>query len=316
MKCLVAVVGPTAVGKSRLVLRLAQDFHGEIVNADSRQVYRYMDIGTAKPSHADRAVARHHLIDIINPDESFSLAVYQRLAGKAIEGIQQQGKLPLLVGGSGLYVWSVVEGWKIPPVPPDTELRRNLETRARQEGTYALYRELQEVDAIAATKIMPNNLRRIIRALEIYRATGRRVSDLWQKQALPFPVLIIGLTTQRDDLYYRIDSRVEQMIEEGLVDEVRDLMERRYSLDLPSLSGIGYRHMGMFLQERLDLPTAVQQMKHDTHQFARRQYAWFHLDDSRIHWFHVHDDVQEKATSLVTGFLSGPPNKRVSHEFQ
>ncbi len=275
-----------------------------------------MDIGTAKPSHADRAVARHQLIDIIDPDESFSLAVYQRLASKAIEGIQQQGKLPLLVGGSGLYVWSVVEGWKIPPVPPDTELRRNLETRARQEGTYALYRELQEVDPIAATKIMPNNLRRIIRALEIYRATGKRVSELWQKQALPFPVLIIGLTTQRDDLYYRIDSRVEQMIEEGLVDEVRDLMERRYSLDLPSLSGIGYRHMGMFLQERLDLPTAVQQMKHDTHQFARRQYTWFHLDDSRIHWFHVHDDAQEKASTLVKGFLSSPPNKRVSHEFQ
>ena len=314
MKCLIAIVGPTAVGKSQLALRLAQDFDGEIVNADSRQVYRYMEIGTAKPSQDDRSLIRHHLIDIINPDEPFSLAIYQGLADKAIEGTQHQGKIPFLVGGSGQYVWSVLEGWKIPPVPPDAELRHNLQTRAREKGTYALYQELQRLDPAAATKIMPNNLRRIIRALEISQVTGERASQLWQKQAPPFPVLSIGLTTQRNDLYHRIDSRVEEMIKQGLVEEVRDLMARSYSLDLPSMSGIGYRHMGMFLDGRLDLSTAVQQMKHDTHRFARRQYAWFHLDDSRIHWFDVHHDVHEETSSLVEAFLSSPQSKRGSDE--
>src|SRR4030043_261379 len=189
MKCLVAVIGPTAVGKTKLALRLAQEFNGEIVNADSRQVYRYMDIGTAKPSQAEQSLVRHHLIDLINPDKSFSLAIYQRLAFKAIEDIQRWHKLPLLVGGSGLYVWSVIEGWKIPPVPPNSEFRQGLEKRAKENGGYALFQELQKVDPVAATRIMPGNLRRIIRALEVYRKTGQPVSELWQKQLPPYPVL-------------------------------------------------------------------------------------------------------------------------------
>ncbi|MBC8511705.1 MAG: tRNA (adenosine(37)-N6)-dimethylallyltransferase MiaA [Dehalococcoidia bacterium] len=314
MKCLVAVIGPTAVGKSRLALRLAQDFDGEIVNSDSRQVYRYMDVGTAKPSSADRSLIPHHLIDIINPDESFSLAVYHKLAGEAIEDIQQRCKLPLLVGGSGLYVWSIIEGWKIPQVPPNAQLRHGLETKAKEEGVYALYQELEKADPVAAAEIMPTNLRRIIRALEICQATGQPVSQLWQKQALPFPVLIIGLTTRRDDLYHRIDSRVEEMVKQGLVDEVKDLMARGYSLDLPSMSGIGYRQIGMFLRGNLDLPTAVQKMKYESHRFARRQYAWFHLNDARIHWFDVCDDVQEKVNNLVKAFLASLQDKRISHD--
>ena len=256
MKCLVAVVGPTAVGKSQLALHLAQDFGGEIVNADSRQVYRYMDIGTAKPSRAEMSLVRHHLIDIINPDESFSLAIYQKLAFDAIEDIQQRHKLPLLVGGSGLYVWSVIEGWKIPPVAPNAKLRRSLEIRAREKGGYALYQELQKLDQVAATKIMPTNLRRIIRALEICQTTGRPASQLWQKQPPSYPVLIIGLTIQREDLYRRIDSRVDEMI------------------------------------------------KHETHRFARHQYAWFHLDDARIHWFDEYNDTRKEAADLVSTFMN------------
>ena len=314
MKCLVAVIGPTAVGKSRLALRLAQDFDGEIVNTDSRQVYCYMDIGTAKPSRADRSLIPHHLIDIINPDEPFSLAIYHKLAGEAIEDIQRRRKLPLLVGGSGLYVWSVIDGWRIPQVSPNAQFRHGLETRAREEGVYSLYQELEKVDPVAAAKIMPTNARRIIRALEICRATGQAVSQLWQKQALPFPVLIVGLTTRRDDLYHRIDSRVEEMVKEGLVDEVKDLMARGYSLDLPSMSGIGYRQIGMFLQEKLDLPTAIQQIKYETHRFARHQYAWFHLDDTRIHWSDVRDDIQKEATNLVKAFLANPQDEQVNHE--
>ena len=303
MKCLVAVIGPTAVGKSQLALRLAQDFDGEIVNADSRQVYRHMDICTAKPSHTELLQVRHHLIDIINPDESFSLAIYQKLALEAIENIQQRHKLPLLVGGSGLYVWSIIEGWKIPRVAPNAEFRHNLEIRAKEEGSYVLYQELQKVDPVAATKIMPTNLRRIIRALEICQKTGQHVSQLWQKQPPPYPVLIIGLTMQRGNLYRRIDSRVDEMIKQGLVDEVKDLMAKGYSLDLPSMSGIGYKQIGMFLQDELDLPTAIQQMKYETHRYARHQYAWFHLDDIRIHWLNEHDDIQKETANLVTSFL-------------
>jgi len=304
MKCLVAVIGPTAVGKSQLALRLAQDFNGEIVNADSRQVYRYMDIGTAKPGQAEWSLIQHHLVDMINPDEPFSLAIYHKLASGVIEDIQQRHKLPILVGGSGLYVWSVVEGWKIPQVPPDAELRHRLETRVKEEGGYALYQELQRVDPVAATKIMPTNLRRIIRALEIYQLTGQPAYQLWQKEAPPYPILIIGLTAERGDLYKRIDFRIDEMIKQGLVDEVKDLMAKGYSLDLPSMSGIGYRQIGMFLQGELDLPTAIQQLKHETHRFARHQYAWFHLDDARIHWFDVSDDIQEKARGLVQAFLT------------
>ena len=303
MKCLVAVVGPTAVGKSQLALRLAQDFDGEIVNADSRQVYRYMDIGTAKPSRAELSLVRHHLIDIINPDGSFSLAIFQKLALEAIANIQQRHKLPLLVGGSGLYVWSVLEGWKIPPVAPNPELRQSLEVMAKEKGGYALYQELQKLDRVAATKIMPSNLRRVIRALEICQTTGQPVSQLWHKQPPPFRVLTIGLTVRRDDLYRRIDSRVDEMIKHGLVDEVKDLVARGYSLDLPSMSGIGYKQIGMFLDEKLDLPTAAQRIKHETHRFARHQYSWFRLDDARIHWLDEYSDIQKEADGLVSVFL-------------
>jgi tRNA dimethylallyltransferase len=314
MKCIVAVIGPTAVGKSQFALRLAQDFDGEIVNADSRQVYRYMDIGTAKPGHTELSQVRHHLIDIINPDESFSLAIYQKLANDAIEDIQQRHKLPLLVGGSGLYVWSVIEGWEIPQVAPDVKLRHSLEIRAKEEGGYALYQELQKVDPVAATKIMPTNLRRIIRALEICRATGQPVSKLWQKRPPTYPVLIIGLTMHRDDLYPRIDSRVDGMIKQGLIEEVKNLMAKGYSLDLPSMSGIGYKQIGKFLRGKSDLTTAIQQMKNETHRFARHQYAWFHLNDARIHWLNAHDDIQDEANSLVEAFISSPSRKQVNYE--
>jgi tRNA dimethylallyltransferase len=178
-----------------------------------------------------------------------------------------------------------------------------------------LYQELQKVDPVAATNIMPTNLRRIIRALEICQVTGQPVSQLFQKKAPPYPVLIIGLTMQRDNLYRRIDSRVDEMIKQGLVDEVRHLMTKGCSLDLPSMSGIGYKQIGMFLQGKLDLPSAIQQVKYETHRFARHQYAWFHLDDARIHWFDEYDDIQNEATNLVAAFLAGLHYKQVNYEF-
>lgn len=303
MKGLVAIVGPTAVGKSDLAFRIAQEFEGEIVSADSRQVYRYMDIGTAKPSLKQRAIIPHHLIDIVNPDEAFSLALYQKLAYEAIRNIQSRSKLPLLVGGSGLYIWALIEGWKIPEVPPDHEFRHRIEEKARKEGYYALYEELQKVDPIAALKIMPTNLRRVIRALEIYEVTGYPPSQMWHKEMPSFPVFIVGLTTNREDLYQRIDLRVDKMIKDGLVEETRDLVYKGYSLNLPAMSGIGYKQIGMFLQGKLDLPLAVKQIKYETHRFARHQFAWFRLQDKRICWFLIGQETKDKVREAVKQFI-------------
>jgi tRNA dimethylallyltransferase len=307
----IAIVGPTAVGKSELALHLAQYFPIEIVGADSRQVYRYMDIGTNKPSPAERASVPHHVIDVIEPDQDFSLAMYHQLAIEALEAIQQKGKLPLLVGGSGLYVWSLVEGWKIPHVPPDQQLRRQLEARAEQEDSQSLYRELQDIDPTAAEKINPSNIRRIIRALEIYHTTGQPPSRLQRKEAPSFPVLIIGLTQERSELYRKIDWRVDKMIQRGLVEEVEQLLKKGYSPSLPSMSGIGYKQIGQFLRGEMTLPQAIDKIKYETHRLARHQYAWFRLGDSRIHWFDTSETKAKasivalnKVKGLIEGFVS------------
>ncbi len=304
MARLVAIVGPTGVGKSRLALHLAQTFDGEIVSADSRQVYRYMDIGTAKPTRQDLSLVTHHLIDIINPDENFSLTQYQHLACIAINDIQQRNKLPILVGGSGLYVWSVLEGWQVPEVPPDTQYRESMESKAAELGREALYADLMKVDPAAAQNIDPRNLRRVIRALEVYKHTGTPYSQLQQKQAPPYEISIYGLTSERAELYHRIDSRVDGMIKRGLVDEVRKLMDTGYDLDLPSMSGMGYKQIAMYLKGELSLETAIQQIKTETHRFVRHQYSWFRLNDDRIRWFDIQTEVIPQITAEVSGFVS------------
>ena len=302
MSRLIAIVGPTAVGKSALAIRLAQVFDWEIVSADSRQVYRYVDIGTAKPSAEERALVPHHLLDVVDPDEDFSLALYQEMAYWAVEDINRRGKLALLVGGSGLYIQAVIRGFTIPSAAPDPELRRSLEERAAGEGYMALYKELEQVDADAARKIDPRNARRVIRALEVCYVTGLPFSQL-QMSEPRFQTLAIGLTTAREDLYRRIDDRVDGMIERGLVQEVQALLERGYSLDLPSLSGLGYKQIGHYLQGEIELDTVVQRIKYETHRFARHQYAWFRPRDERIHWFDVRNGVEKPIQDLVQEFL-------------
>jgi tRNA dimethylallyltransferase len=303
MNRLVTIVGPTATGKSELAVYLARTFDGEVINADSRQVYRYMDIGTAKPNAELQSLAPHHLIDIINPDQDFSLALYQKMAYQTIRDIQQRGKLPILAGGSGLYVWSVVEGWKIPPVPPHPELRQKLKERAAREGGLALYRELQELDPTAAREIDPRNVRRVIRALEVCQEGKGTISQLWSKKPPPFKILLIGLTAERQELYRRIDARIDGMIEQGLVGETRGLIEKGYGLELPSMSGIGYRQIGMVLRGELDLSTAIEQIKFETHRLARHQYGWFRLSDDRIHWFNITKEPHKRIMNLVEEFL-------------
>ncbi len=292
MKPLVAIVGPTATGKTEVSIRMAQAIGGEIVNADSRQVYRYMDIGTAKPTNEDRSRIPHHLFDIIDPDEDFSLALYQDMAGRAIDDIHQRGKTPVLAGGSGQYVWAVLEGWSAPEVPPDPVLREELESKAMTEGGDILYRELQEIDPESARKIDHRNIRRVIRALEVFRITGKRFSEIRTRTPPDFDVRIVGITVERDELYRRIDDRVDAMLARGFIDEVRSLLERGYSLDLPAMSSLGYREIGRYLNAELGLPEACEQIKFATHRFARHQYAWFRLKDERIRW------VDKKRTSV------------------
>lgn len=299
---LVVIVGPTGVGKSQMALELAQGFSGEIVNADSRQVYRYMDIGTSKPTLQEQALVPHHLIDLVNPDQPFTLALYQELAYRAIAEIQGRNRLPLLVGGSGLYIWAVVEGWQIPRIPPNPELRQRLLERARQEGPGPLYDELKARDPQAAQRIDPRNVRRVIRALEVALA-GQKLSESRGKAPPPFPVLLLGLTAGREDLYQRIDRRIDDMVEKGLVDEVRGLMDRGYGLDLPAMSGVGYKQMGRYLLGQMDLPAAIQETKFHSHRLARHQYAWFRLGDERIHWLDINKAAWEEAAGLVSEFL-------------
>ena len=293
IKPLLAIVGPTAIGKSGLALELAQKFDGEVVNADSRQVYRFMEIGTAKPSSDERSIVPHHLYDIVDPDEDFSLALYQDMAYKAIESIHEQSKLPLLVGGSGQYVWSILEGWSIPEVPPDYQLREELESRAENEGGDTLFRELQSMDPKAANQIDPKNLRRVIRALEVCLLTGKRFSDLRKKTPPDVDVQIIGLTADRDELYRRIDNRVDWMMNNGFIEEVQALLDRGYSQDLPSMSSLGYREIAEYLKGKMGLTEACQQIKYTTHNFARHQYSWFRLGDERIQWFDIGSDQSE-----------------------
>jgi len=302
MKQVVAIVGPTAVGKSRSSIRLAQAIDGEIVSADSRQVYRYMDIGTAKPSSQERAAVPHHLIDVVDPDQDFGLALYQEMAYRAVADIQHRGQVALLVGGSGLYVRAITGGFRIPQIPPNAELRRNLEEKVARDGGQALYRELEQIDPDAAMRIDPRNIRRLIRALEVYQVSGTPFSQLQRSEPL-FRTLVLGLTTDREDLYRRIDSRVDSMMEQGLVPEVEGLLQRGYSLDLPSMSGLGYKQIGQYLQGKMALDEAVQQIKFETHRFARHQYAWFRLNDDNIRWFDVRNGAEKHIHSLAQGFM-------------
>ena len=305
MNRLVAIVGPTGSGKSKLALRLAQELDGEIIGADSRQVYRHLDIGTAKPSQQEMAIVRHHLVDIINPDDDFSLAQYQQLAGQSVTDIQRRAKLALLVGGSGLYVWSTVEGWQIPRVPPDLQLRHQLQERAVKGGADELYNELVVIDPEAAGKIDRRNVRRIIRAIEVHQHAEIPFSQLQQKTKPAFSVLVIGLTADRAELYRRVDLRVDGMMEQGLVDEVERLVNMGYGFHLPAMSGIGYQQIGMHLKGELTLAAAIQQMKYETHRFVRQQYNWFRLKDDRIHWFDIGAEIDSEITALVAGFISG-----------
>ncbi|MGI9147093.1 MAG: tRNA (adenosine(37)-N6)-dimethylallyltransferase MiaA [Chloroflexota bacterium] len=296
---LAALVGPTGVGKTALAIALADHLPIEVVSADSRAVYRWMDIGTAKPGLGDRLHVPHHLIDVVDPDQPYSLAFYQRHALEAVARIGARGRMPLLVGGAGLYVSAVCDELAMPDVPPDPVFRAAMEARAQADGWQALRADLERVDPPSAGRIDPKNVRRVIRALEVHHVTGRPFST-WQAPApaAALECVLIGLRLERQALFAHLDRRIDAWIEGGFVDEVRGLLGRGYAATLPSMSGIGYREMAQVVQAELDLPTAVARFKHATHQYAKRQMTWFRRDQ-RIVWLDAASVTPEHVLELL-----------------
>jgi tRNA dimethylallyltransferase len=281
---LVVIVGPTAAGKTALSVQLAAALDGEIVSADSRQIYRGMDVGTAKATPAERAQVPHHLLDVVDPDQALTLAEYQQMAYAAIADIHTRGRLPFLVGGTGQYVHAVVEGWRIPTVAPHPALRAELEAQAAAAGAEALHARLAALDPVAAARIDHRNVRRVIRGLEVCLVTGRPISELQHKNPPPYRIFQLGVTRPRAELYTAIDARVDQMIADGLVAEVQRLAANGYGWDLPAMSGLGYRQIGQYLRGEITLAGAVTLIKKQTRRFVHQQYTWFPLDDPAIHW--------------------------------
>ena len=297
---LLLIVGPTAVGKTELAIRLAERLNGEIVSADSRLFYRGMDIGTAKPTPAEQARAPHHLIDVANPDETWSLAMFQQSAHEIIADIHARGRLPLLVGGTGQYVRAVTQGWTPPEVEPDDRLRLVLEKLAEERGKEWLYDRLKAVDPEAAAVIDLRNVRRTIRALEVILTTGQKFSAQRGQADSPYDLLTVGLKRPREELYARVDARIDAMFAAGLLDEVRALLTKGYSSELPSMSGIGYRECCQVLSGQMSEEQARVQMKRITRVFVRRQANWFKESDPNICWFEAGDSkVLEKVLTLA-----------------
>lgn len=302
---LLVLTGPTAVGKSALAVRLAQALGGEIVTADSRQVYRYMDIGTDKPDPATRAAVPHHLIDLINPDEYYSLAVYLRQAHAVIGEIAARGHLPILAGGTPQYITAIVEGWQIPEVTPDMALRARLEARAAADGPAALHADLVRLDPDSAATIQPTNTRRLVRALEVVLTTGTSFAAQQVRRPPPYRLGLLALHAERPELYRRIDARVDEQIMRGLVAETAALQARGYGWDLPAMSGLGYRQIGAALRGEMPLDAAIQRLKFDTHRFVRHQYTWFRRDP-RWHWVDTTAGVPvEAVTPAVAQWRAG-----------
>jgi len=287
---LILLVGPTAVGKTGIAVQLAEKIRGEIVSADSRLFYRGMDIGSAKPTPEEQARVSHHLIDIADPNQIVSLAVFQRMATEAIAAICARGRLPLLVGGTGQYIRALTQGWSPPEVQPDEGLRSELERQAAEEGKDFLHQRLKTLDPEAADKIDPRNVRRTIRALEVILATGRRFSEQRGQVEPPYRMLTIGLARPRAELYARIDARIESMFANGLLDEVRDLLAKGYSADLPTMSAIGYRECVRVVEGKLSPAQAQIAMRRATRAFVRRQGNWFKESDPNIRWFYAGDE--------------------------
>ncbi len=306
-KPLIAILGPTAVGKTNLSLELASRLDGEIVSADSRLLYRGMDIGTDKPSLAARARVPHHLIDVADPQEAWSMARFRQAALQAIDGIQARGRLPFLVGGTGQYMAAVLEGWNPPPRSDSKAFRERMQDLARRQGIQALHARLAEVDPELADEIDPRNIRRVIRALEVHQLTGQPASRLRKRKPPPYEVLRILLELPRQELYARIDRRIEAMMAAGWLDEVRRLLARGASADSPAFSAIGYRQLAEHLRGERSLDDALAEIRKLSRQLVRRQSNWLRRLGEGAVRIEARGDFVEPAGRAIRAWLEGKP---------
>ena len=300
---IVAIVGPTGVGKTYLSLQIARRFNVEVVSVDSRQIYRHLDIGTAKPTIEDRLVAFHHLIDIADPKDDFSLATYLKMARSVIEEIHGRGAIPLLVGGTGQYFRALVENWQVPTVPPDWAFREKMGKFLLDQGVEALYDKLKLIDPMSARIIDPKNSRRVIRALEVYEHTGTSFSELRTMSDPSYTALVVGVTTNREKLNLWIDSRVDNMIDLGWVREVRNLLDLGINRQHSSMSSVGYRELIDYLDGSIELSEAIQNIKTKTRRFARTQYGWFSLSNPSIEWVEHDGEIVDCTVELIKNFM-------------
>lgn len=304
---LIIITGPTGVGKTKVSIELAKELKAEIVSADSMQIYRYMNIGTSKPTLEERQGIPHYMIDIIEPDEEYSVAQYKIQAEEKIEGVFKKGKIPLLVGGTGLYIKSIIHGLSVGP-PPDKAIRERLRREGDIYGKEYLYDNLKRIDPLSAKKIHPHDLRRIIRALEVYEVTGKPISffqNLNQRRFENHPVVIIGLIKDRLELYKDINMRVDRMIEMGLVLEVKGLLDLGYNEDLVSMQAHGYKEIIRYLKGEYDLYEAIRILKRNVRRYAKRQLTWWRKEDN-VRWIKIKEnegleDILKKIKGIIQG---------------
>lgn len=310
---IVVITGPTAVGKSSLALDLAPRFGAEIVSADSRQVYRQLDIGTAKPTLPEQRAVRHHLIDLVEPDEPYSVANFKADCDRVLLDLARRGRVAFLVGGSPHYVQAVIERLDFPRVPPQEDLRRELEEYARQHGSARLHQRLREVDPTAAEEIAATNVRRVIRALEVCRVTGRPFSEVGRRRGPRLPALQLAITTDRATLYRRIDERIQQQLRDGLLEEARRVLEMAFDPALPPLAGLVYREAIAAVRGEMTVAEAVRRMEETTHAFARRQYTWFRRDPS-LQWFELEPELGARVEETVERYLGSVQEAAISRQ--
>lgn len=280
----IVIVGPTASGKSDCAIELAKRIDGEIVSADSMQIYREMNIGTAKVTNEEMSGVKHYMINIVNPDEDFNVAMYKKMAEEALEEIVSKGKTPIIVGGTGLYINTLVNGIEFSEIDKDEEYRKELENRVSAEGIDSIYEELKSVDPEATNIIDKNNVRRVIRALEIYKVTGKTKTEL-DKESIKetkFDFLMYGIKTDREELYNRINKRIDYMMEQGLVSEVEEL-NKKYKLSKTALQGLGYKEVIEYINKNCNYDEMIEKLKMETRRYAKRQITWFKRD-KRITW--------------------------------
>lgn len=289
---LVVIVGPTAVGKSEIAVELAQKLNGEIISADSMQVYKYFNIGTAKLTPEEQKGVPHYFIDILEPDQEFSVALYQKVAREKIEEIIKRKKLPFLVGGTGLYIQAVIDPYQFPETKGIQELRKRLQRIWTEGRGEELFQELQKIDPVTAKRIHPNDFRRISRALEVYYLTGTPISHFQQKRFdSPYKLAMIGLIRSRPDLYRRIENRVDLMFKKGIVEETKSILARGYDQHLKPFQSLGYKQVIGYLNGEYDLAAAIELTKKATRNYAKRQLTWFRRDP-RIKWFMLDEETK------------------------